>query len=81
MYYNKVGDKMKRKNHKLKYIIIIIVALAILLGISSYAIDDDKDLNFFEKAIKDTSTFIQKIFYAPIKFEYTKYEVIILLGL
>ena len=66
---------MKRKNHKLKYIIIIIVALAILLGISSYAIDDDKDLNFFEKAIKDTSTFIQKIFYAPIKFVSDELEV------
>ena len=66
---------MKRKNNKLKYIIIIIVSFALLLGISSYTIDDDKDLNFFEKAIKDTTTFIQKIFYAPIKFVSNELEV------
>ena len=66
---------MKRKNNKLKYTIIIIVSFAILLGLSSYTIDDNKDLNFFEKAIKDTTTFIQKIFYAPIKFVSDELEV------
>ena len=66
---------MKKKNNKFKYIIIIIVSFAILLGISSYTIDDDKELNFFEKAIKDTTTFIQKIFYAPIKFVSNELEV------
>ena len=66
---------MKRKNNKLKYIVLIIVSFAILLGISSYTIDDDKDLNFFEKAIKDTTTFIQKIFYAPIKYIKDELEV------
>lgn len=66
---------MKRKNNKLKYIIIVIVSFALLLGISSYTIDDDKDLNFFEKAIKDTTTFIQKISYAPIKFVSNELEV------
>ena len=66
---------MKRKNNKLKYVIIIIVSFAILLGISSYTIDDDKDLNVFEKAIKDTTAFIQKIFYAPIKYVKEELEV------
>jgi len=66
---------MKRKNNKLKYIIIIIVSFSILLGISSYTIDDDKDLNFFEKAVKDTTIFIQKIFYSPIKFVSNELEV------
>ena len=66
---------MKRKNNKLKYIIITIVSFAILLGISSHIIGDDKDLNFFEKAIKDTTTFVQKIFYAPVKFVKDKLEV------
>ena len=75
MYYNKIGDKMRRKNNKLKYIIITILSLAVLLGISSYVIDEDKDLNFIEKAIKDTSTFIQKIFYAPIKFVSNELEI------
>ena len=66
---------MKRKNNKFKYIISIIVIFAILLGISSYTIDDDKELNFFEKAIKDTTMFIQKIFYAPIKYVKDELEV------
>ena len=59
---------MRKKHIKLKYIIIVLVLFAILLGISSVTIDDDKNLNFFEKAIKDTTTFVQKIFYAPIKY-------------
>jgi len=66
---------MKRKNNKFKYIIITIVSFAILLGISSYTINDNKELNFFEKAIKDTTIFIQKIFYAPIKFVSDELEV------
>lgn len=66
---------MKKKNNKFKIIIIIIVLFAILLGISSYTVDDDKDLNFFEKALKDTSTFIQKIFSAPINFVKDELEV------
>ncbi|MBQ2947225.1 MAG: rod shape-determining protein MreC [Bacilli bacterium] len=66
---------MKRKNNILKYIIIVIVSFALLLGISSYTIDDDKDLNFFEKAIKDTTTFIQTVFYAPIKFVSNELEI------
>ena len=75
MYYNKIGDKMKRKNNKFKYIVLIIIVFAILLGISSYTIDDNKELNFFEKAIKDSTTFIQKIFYAPVKFVKDELEV------
>ena len=66
---------MKKKNSKLKFIIITIVLFAILLGISSYTIDDNKDLNFFEKAIKDTTTFVQKIFYAPVKYIKDELEV------
>lgn len=66
---------MKRKNNKLKYIIIIIVMFGILLGLSSYTINDNKRLNFFEKTIKDTTTYIQKIFYAPIKFVKNELEL------
>lgn len=66
---------MKKKNNRFKIIIIIIVLFAILLGLSSYTVDDDKDLNFFEKALKDTSTFIQKIFSAPINFVKDELEV------
>ena len=66
---------MKRKNNKLKNIIIVIVLFAIFFGISAYTIGDNKNLNFFEKAIKDTTTFVQKIFYAPVKFVSDQLEV------
>ena len=64
---------MKKRNNKLKYIIITVVLFGVLLGVTSRTIGDDKDLNFFEKAIKDSTTFIEKIFYAPIK--YVKVEL------
>lgn len=64
---------MKKKSNKLRNTILIIVVFAILLGITSRTIKDDKDLNFFEKAIKDTTTYITKIFSSPIK--YVKEEI------
>ena len=67
---------MKKRNIKIKYIIITIILVASLLGITSRIIGDKKELNFFEKAIKDTSTFIEKIFYAPIKFTKEKVAMI-----
>ncbi|MBQ9072356.1 MAG: rod shape-determining protein MreC [Bacilli bacterium] len=68
---------MKKKRSKIKYIVIgAILLFAILLGVTPHFIDEDKDLNFFEKALKDTSTFTQKIFYAPIKFVKDKVEMI-----
>lgn len=66
---------MRKKNKKLKYIILAIVIFAVLLGITANNIDDSKDLNFFEKAIKDSTTFVQKIFYAPIKYVKNELEV------
>ena len=66
---------MKKKKGKLRYIIIVIIVFAILLGITSYSINDDKNLNFFEKAVKDTTTFAQKVFYAPIKYVKDSLEV------
>ena len=60
---------MKRKINKNKYIIIVsIVVFAVLMGITANTLDDDKKLNFFEKTIKDSVTFVEKIFYAPIGF-------------
>ena len=67
---------MKRKNNKNKYILIIsIVIFAILMGITAHSLDEDKKLNFFEKAIKDSVTFVEKIFYAPIGFVKGKIEM------
>jgi len=69
--------KLKRKNIKIRYIIIlVIVVVAILLGITSKSLDEKKDLNFFEKTLKDTTTFVEKIFYTPINFVKEKVEMI-----
>lgn len=66
---------MKRNRGRIKYIIIFIILFAILLGITSWSMGDDKNLNFFEKAIKDSTTFIQKIFYSPIKYVKGELEI------
>lgn len=66
---------MKKNKGKLKYIIVIIIVIfGILIALTSRSLDEKKDLNFFEKAIKDTTTFVQKIFNAPINFVKEKVE-------
>lgn len=45
-----------------------------MIALTSRSLDEKKDLNFFEKAIKDTTTFVQKIFNAPINFVKEKVE-------
>lgn len=59
-----MGEKMKKKT---KYIVILVVVIFLsLLGITSHNINKEKNLNFFEKTLTDTTTFIEKIFYTPI---------------
>lgn len=68
---------MKKNNVKKVYIILsIIVIFGVLLTITSKSLEDKKDLNFFEKAIKDTVTFTQKMFYVPINFVKEKVQMI-----
>lgn len=67
---------MNNNNNKKKYIIIsIILILAIMVGITARSVRDDRNLNFFEKAIKDGITFISKILYTPIDFVKDKIEL------
>lgn len=67
---------MRKQNNKTKYIIIsIIVVFLILLGITSNTLNEKENLNFFEKALKDTTVFVEKIFYTPIKFVKDKVEM------
>lgn len=63
------------KKGKLKLMIAIIVLFATLLAITSFKIGTNRKLNFFEKAIKDTTTFVQRVFYSPIKYIKDKIEV------
>lgn len=68
---------MKNKKNKIKYMIIIgIILVAILFGITARSLNDKKNLNFFEKTIKDTATFTQKVFNVPITFVKDKVEMI-----
>jgi rod shape-determining protein MreC len=45
------------------------------MAITAHSLDDEKELNFFEKTIKDSVTFVEKILYAPIGFVKEKVEM------
>lgn len=57
-----------KNNNKLKYIIISIFIFAVLIGMTVNTINDSRNLNFFEKSIKDSVIFVEKIFYTPVKY-------------
>ena len=63
------------KKNGVKKFFISIILFGILLGLTVKKIEKEKKLNFFEKSIKDTVVFVQKIFYAPIKFTKNKIEM------
>lgn len=61
--------KTKKRNQNKKYIVLAVsILIAILLGITVRDIKEDRKLNFFEKAIKDSSSFVGKVMYQPIGF-------------
>ncbi len=61
MYKNKEFDK--------RYLLIIIILIiSLLLVILSVALKKDRDLNFAEKIVKDTGTFVINILSAPVDF-------------
>lgn len=58
----------QKKHIENRYIILIIlVIIAILLGIITSAVKDNRKLNPVEQAIKDSALFLNKIAYQPIK--------------
>ena len=55
------------KNIKKRYIfVLILIFFMTLVAITSKLTNEDRNLTFFEKAIKDTGNFIEKIFNVPI---------------
>lgn len=63
--------RIKQKKIQLRYIILIIILIIILLlTFFARSLNDNRKLNTFEKIIKDTVTYTQKIISAPIN--YTK---------
>ncbi len=60
--------RKKKKNKKIKQIVLIsIISICILFGITANLIGDKRNLNFFEKIVKDTVTTTQKLVNVPIK--------------
>ena len=59
----------RRNGNNIKYAIIsVILVLVVLIGITSFNVNkEDRNLNFFEKTIKDTTTFISKIITSPVR--------------
>lgn len=67
---------MNRKKSKKKYIIIgIIIILGLMIFFTASKTKDDKKLNPFEKVIKDSIGFVERIVYAPIDFVKDKIEL------
>ena len=63
----------KRKSY-IKCIVIFIVSVAIII-FTGYSLKKERNLNFFEKTVKDIGVFVQEVLYAPIKFAKDKIEV------
>lgn len=64
------------KKSKKKYIIIgLILIIGIMVFITAKKSRSGSELNFLEKAIKDTVNFVEKIFYAPIDFVKDKIDL------
>ena len=55
--------------------IIVLIIIIILLIFTGATIKKDKDLNFIERAVKDSVVFVGETLYAPIKFVRDKVEV------
>lgn len=63
----------KKKKLDTKYVVLIILfAIAIILGIISFSVKDGRKLNIVERTIKDTVLFVSRIVYAPVDLVVTK---------
>lgn len=59
---------LKNGNNKKYIILIILVVVGILVVVTTIAVKENRKLNFFEKAIKDSTTFVTGTIYKPIGF-------------
>ena len=58
---------MLKNGNKRKYIILIgLIIVAIMVVVTAISVKENRRLNFFEKAIKDSTTFIRRVVYKPI---------------
>lgn len=64
-----------RKNLRTKHILImIIIVVIIILAIFSFTLKEDRQLNKFESLIKDSTTGIQRVVFAPFNWIFQKVD-------
>lgn len=52
---------------KSRYIVLVVlIIVAIMFGITTKSVKEERELNFLEKTIKDTTSFVIKIAYKPV---------------
>lgn len=67
----------KRKKLEKKYIILItILIVTVFIGFSTKIVSSQRNLSLFEKVIKDSVLFVNKVIYSPISFVSDKIEEI-----
>lgn len=60
---------MVKKGKNKRYIVLaILIVIAFMIVITTKSIKENRDLNFFEKAIKDSTTFVMNIANKPVEF-------------
>ena len=60
---------MVKKGKNKRYIVLaILIVIAFMIAITTKSIKENRDLNFFEKAIKDSTTFVMNIANKPVEF-------------
>lgn len=60
---------MVKKGKNKRYIVLaILIVIAFMIVITTKSIKENRDLNFFEKAIKDSTTFVMNIANKPFEF-------------
>ena len=60
---------MVKKGKNKRYIVLaILIVIAFMIAITTKSIKENRDLNFFEKAIKDSTTFAMNIANKPVEF-------------
>lgn len=59
---------MEKKGNKKRYIILaVLVCFALVIVLTTRSIKEGRRLNFFEKAIKDSTTFVMDVLSKPVK--------------
>lgn len=59
---------MTNNGNKRYIVLIVLLVIALMFGITTKSVKENRNLTFLEKVIKDSTTFVMKIAYKPIGF-------------